>query len=127
MLSFGKKRLLGNAYEITVQIPKVALEDHYIKVHRIYDYNDTARMTKIDYRMKLPQNPVYVKRVVNYPDGHSAEIFTVTSEVMIPFFFQLLKLILNNDSYSKINHYNFRIRDITENSMLVLTLMTHLH
>jgi hypothetical protein len=81
MLSFGKKRLLGNAYEITVQIPKVALEDHYIKVHRIYDYNDRARMTKIDYRMKLPANPHYVKRVVNYEDGHSAEVFTVTSEV----------------------------------------------
>ncbi len=81
MLGFGKKRLLGNAYEITVSIPKVALEDHYIKIHRIYDYNDTARMTKIDYRMKLPVNPHYVKRVVNYPDGHSAEIFTVASEV----------------------------------------------
>ena len=52
-----------------------------ISLHKLYSNDDSLINAKVDYRLKLPANPHYVRRTLYKNDGKVIDIFTVADEV----------------------------------------------
>lgn len=86
--SISKKKFLDNSFQITISFPLAAIDkDRLISLHKLYSSNHTNVQAKVDYRMKLPPNPHYVRRSLENNDGNIVEVFTVADEVLIIFEF----------------------------------------
>lgn len=80
--SIYKKKFLDNSFQITISFPLAAIDkDRLISLHKLYTANHSTVKAKVDYRMKLPPNPHYVRRNLENKDGNIVEVFTVADEV----------------------------------------------
>lgn len=81
--SIKKVRKKDNSYEIKLSFPKAAIDtERKMKVHKLYADSDELVEAKIDYRLKLPKNPHYVRRTLKKDDGSVVDVFTVAEEVL---------------------------------------------
>lgn len=82
MPNISKKKLLDNSFKVTISYPIAAIDkDRFISLHKLYSNDDSSVKVKVDYRMKLPPNPHYVRRTLHKEDGKAIDVFTVADEV----------------------------------------------
>ena len=81
--NISKKKWLDNSFNITISFPLAAVDkDRFMKLHKLYSFNHSLTEAKVDYRMKLPKNPHFVRRTLFKNDGKTVDIFTVAEEVI---------------------------------------------
>ena len=73
---------MDNSFQVTISFPIAAIADRVLSLHKLYSNDDSLTPTKVNYRLKLPANPHYVRRTFYKNDGKTFDVFTVADEVI---------------------------------------------
>lgn len=85
--NISKKKMMDGSFLVSLSFPIASIDkDRFIPLHKLYSEDDSLVNAKVNYRMKLPPNPHYVRRTLHKNDGKAIDVFTVADEV---FFFNL--------------------------------------
>ena len=73
---------MDGSFQISLSFPIASIDkERFIPLHKLYSEDDSLVNAKVNYRMKLPPNPHYVRRTLHKNDGKAIDVFTVADEV----------------------------------------------